>query len=399
MTDRLRIANFMDSPLELLERKGNLASAKMLYNPKGQAEKVVHFTASQGDLCFAKQFEKNSIEIYPFFDNRVQGNFRRVLLALVSLGKVVIKIKRERINVIRGRLPYFGSLLGCLAGRILGIPVVISLGGDNRLVQELEGKYYFGSRLVSYGVEKVNLHLCDAIIAPNQFTKEYVAGIIGVKRAKQKVVILPWILERQAQKLIDRKDVYANFGLCEHFPFVTVIGAINKYKYSETMFEVARHVGQEVQVVFCGDGSLRAQGEEQLRSCENVHFVGWCDNVMVLSLINAASAVLVPMSGFVLLEAASLGKPVIASQIEWHGELVEDGVSGLLVEPTDVEAWVEGVNKLITNQALAANLGEQIRERFEKDYDQETLQTKEIDLYKALQARSMALNAAGDCPP
>ena len=44
MTPVLRVANFMDSALEKLEQKGNLSHAVALYNPRGIAEKVIHFT-------------------------------------------------------------------------------------------------------------------------------------------------------------------------------------------------------------------------------------------------------------------------------------------------------------------------------------------------------------------
>jgi glycosyltransferase involved in cell wall biosynthesis len=387
MSKALRIANFMDSPIELLERKGNLGSALMLYNPLKQAEKVVHFTPNYGDLRFAEQFEEAGIEIYPFFDNKVKSLFRCVFSVLLSLGKVILKIKREQVNIIRCRLPYFGAFYGCLVGNFLNIPVVVSLGGDNRIVQQREGRYYFRSRWISYGLEKANLLMCTKIIAPNQFTKRYVANIIGVKLAERKVIVLPWILERQKVRVDVPEDVHSFFGLDRNLPFVIIVGAINRYKYSEIMFEVAQQVGPKVQVVFCGDGPLRAEGEEKLEACGYVHFIGWCDNKTVLSLISASSVVLVPMSGFVLLEAASIGKPVIASRIEWHGELVEDGFNGLLVQVDDVAAWVGGIRKIVANEALATKFSVRLKEKFEEEYDPKTLLTKELKLYESLRSK------------
>src|SRR5580692_10266702 len=52
----LRIANFVDSSLEALERKGNLSHALNLYNPQDAAEKVIHFTVYPSDARYSEAF-------------------------------------------------------------------------------------------------------------------------------------------------------------------------------------------------------------------------------------------------------------------------------------------------------------------------------------------------------
>lgn len=379
----LRIANFMDSTLEALERKGNLAYALKLYNPAGCAEHVVHFTPNPTDVRYTADFAGVGVEIFPYFDGR-GGTLARILRAPGALLRVISRMRRDRINLVRGRLPYFGSLIGCLAARLLGVPVVVSLGGDNRLPQEREGRYYFGSRILSYGIEHCVLRLADRIIVPNVFTRNYVAGILGNGAAREKVRVIPWIIDRHEQPAaVD--EVESRLGLNSERPVIAVIGHINRYKFSEEMFRVADRLATEMQFVFCGDGPLRAEGERRLGSA--AHFVGWQPNAVVLGLLVRADVVLIPMSGFVLLEAAALGRPVVTSNVEWHAELVENGRSGLLVDPADPEAWVTAVRYLLSRPDEAASFGMRLAERFARDYDPDHLVALELELYRELVAR------------
>lgn len=378
----LRIANFMDSALDALDRKGNLSHAIRLYNPAGRAESVVHFTPHSADIRFAKTFAEAGIEIFPFFDNR-GGTLARMLRVPAALVRVAAKMRRERINLVRGRLPYFGSLIGCLCARLLGVPSVVSLGGDNRLPQEREGRYYFGSRALSYGMEYCVLRLADRIIAPNVFTRNYVARILGERAAVKKVHVIPWILDR-GEKAAPVAEVDGRLGISGGKPVVAVIGHINRYKFSEEMFRVAGSLADEAQFVFCGDGPLRAEGEKRLSPA--ARFAGWQPNTIVLGLLQRADAVLIPMSGFVLLEAASLGRPVVTSNLEWHSELVEDGRSGLLVEAADTDAWIKAVKRLLSHPDEASGFGKRLAERFAKDYDPDRLVALELNLYGELLA-------------
>lgn len=68
-----------------------------------------------------------------------------------------------------------------------------------------------------------------------------------------------------------------------------------------------------------------------------------------------------------LIEALSLGRPVVASRVGGNAELIEDNVNGLLVDPKDPDALVAAVTRLLSDNGLRAGLArESIRstERF-----------------------------------
>ena len=385
----LRIANFMDSALEALDRKGNLSHALALYNPRGAAETVVHFTPHRGDARYAAEFAARRVEIFPFFNDRARGRAWMIFAVPAAFFRVLAKIRRERLTLIRGRLPYFGSLLGCLAGRLLGVPSVVSLGGDNRIPQAREGRYYFGSRWISYGMEQAVLRLCDAIIAPNVFTRDYVATLLGEKRARRKTVVIPWILERAIGGERQTMPVdLAGLGLDPGLPIILIVGHLNHYKYSLEMFEVAAEVltarPGSAQFVFCGDGPLRSQGERRLSGIAGAHLLGWQPNETVLGLMQRAALVLVPISGFVLLEAASLARPVVASHVEWHGEMITEGETGWLVQAEAVPAWAARICWILDHPAQARAAGERLKVVFQTDYSPDVALQREAELYARL---------------
>jgi glycosyltransferase involved in cell wall biosynthesis len=71
----------------------------------------------------------------------------------------------------------------------------------------------------------------------------------------------------------------------------------------------------------------------------------------------------------VLMEAMSCGLPVVASRLSGIPELVEDGVSGLLVTPGDSDAIAAALRRLVDDPALRRRIGEAARARVVRDFD------------------------------
>ncbi len=74
----------------------------------------------------------------------------------------------------------------------------------------------------------------------------------------------------------------------------------------------------------------------------------------------------------VILEAMSLGKPVVATHVGGIPEVVEDGVNGFLVAPRDSKQMASRILDLVNNEVLRHRMGEEgkkkIRERFGVEY-------------------------------
>ncbi|MGD8967069.1 MAG: glycosyltransferase, partial [Anaerolineae bacterium] len=70
-----------------------------------------------------------------------------------------------------------------------------------------------------------------------------------------------------------------------------------------------------------------------------------------------------------LIEAMALKLPVISTVLSGIPEIVEDGVSGILVPPNDEQSLADAVSRLIVDQELRQTLGENARKRVEERFD------------------------------
>ena len=143
--------------------------------------------------------------------------------------------------------------------------------------------------------------------------------------------------------------------------------------------------GLDFTVAFAGDGSRRESLERQVAALDldaHVRFVGRLDDVG--PLLAAADAVLLPSRWeglpLVLLEALVRLRPVVASAVGGVPEVVEDGVSGVLVPPGDVAALAEALEQLHRKPDRAYRLGRTGGERVRAAYTWEAV----VDGFEAL---------------
>lgn len=379
----------MDSSLLDLEKKGVLSTADEIYNPGGIFERVIHFTPHPQDLALEPYFSERRIQLVE------HGALSpRPGAMLKAIRKALRVFSAERVDVVRGRLPYLGSLIGCICARLYGLPSVVSLGGDNRLPQERDDQYHYNSRLISFGMEWLVLRMADRIVAPNRFTQRYVERIIGRRLAERKCVVIPW-LSAPVKSLGDSTPVPRHrLGIVDDAAIVPVVGFLNRYKYSDVLFDALDGTsvntldGRPLVFVFCGDGPLRREGERRFASSPRVRFVGWQAKSNIEALLRAAEFVVVPMSGFVLLEAASIGKPVITSDQEWHSELVEHGTSGLVVEAGDAQKWRQAFADMARSPQRAQQMGARLSERYWAEYAPARVIDLETRMYRQLLGRA-----------
>ena len=365
----LKIANFQESSIESLDNKGIFDLMINTYNPTNNYI-VHHFSPFKTDLRYKEKLQKKNILINYYNCQGLQP-----LKFISSLKKVISIIKKENLELIRCRNPYLGSLLGCLAGKILKIPTVVSLGGNNRLSQELNQKYLYNSKFFSYNIERLVLNLCDIIITPNNYTKKYVEGIIGRKKIN-KCTNLPWI--NYLPNLPPNKKKGKN-------ETILIVGFLNKYKFTDVLYNVIEKLMlskdfNNVSVIFCGDGPLMNQGKKRFK--KNVKFYGWCNRKKILDLIDNSTLILIPMSGNVIIEAAYMGKPVISSNLEWHSEVIKHMKSGLLVDPKNENEWINSIKLIMKNKKLSNKLGTTLQKIYFKSFDYKVVIKKELRLYQ-----------------
>ncbi|NJL20440.1 MAG: glycosyltransferase family 4 protein [Leptolyngbyaceae cyanobacterium SM1_3_5] len=90
--------------------------------------------------------------------------------------------------------------------------------------------------------------------------------------------------------------------------------------------------------------------------------------------------------GNVSTEAMMRGTAVIASAVGGQPEIVQDGVTGFLVPPADVDAIATPLLKLLRDRALAEQMGQCGRQRALTHFSESQRTDRFIDLYQQIQA-------------
>ncbi len=154
-------------------------------------------------------------------------------------------------------------------------------------------------------------------------------------------------------------------------PVLLMLARLHEEKGHRFLFEALPRVLSEVgpvTVLLGGDGTHAAdlQSEVRSRGLEKVvRFLGRRSDVA--ELISLSSLLVLPSLaesfGFVLVEAMSLGKPVVASITGGIPELVSDGENGLLVAKADSAALAEALCRILKNPEMGRSLGEAGRQR------------------------------------
>jgi glycogen(starch) synthase len=140
-------------------------------------------------------------------------------------------------------------------------------------------------------------------------------------------------------------------------------------------------------LIIAGDGPLKGDLQTQAIACGVAHavdFIGWVAPKAVPSLINASTIVLLPSRRdslpLVALEAASMARPIVASNVGGLPEVVVHRETGLLVEKEDIRALGDAVSYLLHHPDVAVSMGRAARRRAEKIFSWE----RHVDAYDAL---------------
>jgi glycosyltransferase involved in cell wall biosynthesis len=92
---------------------------------------------------------------------------------------------------------------------------------------------------------------------------------------------------------------------------------------------------------------------------------------------------------YVILEAAALEKPVVASEVGGLRELVRSGQTGLLVPPGDAEALAEAVIRLTEEPDHARDIGRSLRISLSKEFSLSRMLEQTQDLYLRLHRQKL----------
>jgi glycosyltransferase involved in cell wall biosynthesis len=235
-----------------------------------------------------------------------------------------------------------------------GAPVVVELHGDWRTATRL-----YGSPL-----RRVLAPIADA------------AGARGIRHAAAVRTISPYTsglvralgVEPDAEfvAFVDL-DVFAKTAPVPvpDAQRLLFVGVLERYKNVEglaTAWRLVRGRAPAAELHLVGQGTLAAEAEALAAEGIGVRWDRRLEPPELACAVDAARALVLPSASEglprIVIESFVRGRAVIGTRAGGIPDIVEDGVSGLLVEPGDTNALAEAIERVLTEEGLAARLGQ-----------------------------------------
>jgi len=299
------------------------------------------------------------------------STFKR-LASLVPMMKVLSLHHRNHYDLIFAG--HFGTT--CFIGEIIlkkvfNIPfVVLSHGNDvwkfsiNTYLDKIFARIVFNNS--------------SLILANSNFTAKRILEM----GYKIKIKILwPGVDENQFHPNVSCTEVRSKYDLVGKKVLLTVVRLVPVKNVGNVLKALCKVVEQvpEVRYLVVGDGPVRDQLEkhrDELGLHAYVYFLGNVEHEQLPMFYCASDVFVMPSCktkgavetfGISLIEASACGKPVIGGQSGGIVEAVINGKTGLLVDPDNSDDIASAIIQLLTDQEFAAQLGQNGRERIERE--------------------------------
>jgi glycosyltransferase involved in cell wall biosynthesis len=344
---------------------------KQIYAPE-----IWTTAADAGEL--APVFEAHGVAVHSF-------GIRRSLMRPATWGcirRAAHEFRTRDIQIVHGYL-FEGNFLAALTGLLARTPV--------RFVAKRSLDRYTRSdqRLAA----ALSNRLADRVLVNAKSVGELVAEHEWCPR--ERLLYIP--------NGVELPESATRTPLAPQSPRIGMVGRLGwkkGYEFALEAFALLRKEIPGLRVDIVGDGNLRddlAERRDALGLQDCVTFLGHRDDVPDLLPqwdIYLLSSVIEGMPN-ALLEAMAAGMPVVTTDAGGCAEIVEDGVSGLLVPKADARALADALERICRDPTLAARLAEAGTTRVRKHYSLDAMITTMDIAYREALGRAGFKVSAG----
>lgn len=333
---------------------------------------------SRGDGPFVDEVKKNNIKHFPI-------PFRKKINRKI-VQEIVIFLKENRFDILHTHGGVAG-LYGRWAAHKSRVPVVIhTLHGIHYLhYRNFFLKYFY------VFLERIFSRLTHALVFVSDADREK-GTKLRLAAEKKMVVIKNGIDYSVFESKIKKVNIQEELGIDSSHPIVGTVARLHRQKGISYLLKAAMKINQAfpgAKILIIGEGPLKKKLEEL------IHSLGVDQFVLLLGERKDAQQFLAIFDVFVLpslweglpyvlLEAAALAKPVVATDIDGVREMIRNGKTGMLVPSQNSERLAEAVICLLRDENYASVLGEALKKETTRTYTLSRMIREMQDLYLRL---------------
>lgn len=299
------------------------------------------------------------------------------------IGTILRTIKTHRIDIIHSH-EYKSDILAWVVSRLHPIPVMSTVHGWIRNSAKAKA-YIRAGQLV--------LNRVDRVIAVSDETK---AAVLASGVSADKVVVIHNGIVASRYRVDEQEPgfIRARYALPEGARVVGCIGRLSPEKGQRDLLVAAAEIvraRQDVWFAFVGDGPDRAALEAHAHAsgiADRVLFTGHVSDVRPAFRDLDILALTSHTEGFpnVVLEALCMERPVVATDVGGVAEIIEDGVTGTLLQPHAPAQAAAALLAMLDRPEWARGLAAAGRERVLRQFTFERRVAKEEEVCRQILA-------------
>lgn len=249
-------------------------------------------------------------------------------------------------------------------------PLVLRFHGDDGLIYPYKNQ--FNRKLIQFSINRAD-HITTCSDALKQ-------SLISLGTDPNKITAIANGVDTSKFHPMDKCNCRKQFNLPDEGLICLYAGRLHPMKGIFELIKVAEE-HPNVEFIFAGPGTVPPH-------TKNCRFLGDVDPATMPMLMNCADFFALPTHseglGLVLLESLACGVPVIASNVGGCPEVVEDGRSGILIQPKSVESLSNGIDEMILDDQFRRFAGRYGRDTVCNKYDENLMTDKLMGIHYGL---------------
>ncbi|MDQ4010314.1 MAG: glycogen synthase [Actinomycetota bacterium] len=296
---------------------------------------------------------------------------------------------------------WYANLAGHLARTLHGVPHVVTAHSLEPR-RPWKAEQLGGGYRVSSWVERTTYEHADAVIAVSDGMRADVLDCYPAVHPDRVHVVRNGI-DTDTYRPVEETDALRRLGADPTRPIVAFVGRITRQKGVRHLLAAAYHIDPAAQLLLCAGAPDTSEIEAETRVAVAALSAArpgviWVPNVLpiadVRQVLSAATVFACPSVyeplGIVNLEAMACGTAVVASAVGGIPEVVDDGVTGLLVpyDEPDPEGFqrdlAHRVNELLADPDRVTAMGQAGRKRAVTEFSWSAVADRTVQLYHQL---------------
>ncbi|HMK07213.1 MAG TPA: glycosyltransferase family 4 protein [Flavobacterium sp.] len=328
-------------------------------------------------------FEENGIIFHKIKNVKVKG-FSRFFTQKKIENLINVLVKKQKIDLVEA-----ADWTGITSFIQPNCPIIIRLHGSDTYFCHLDNRPV---KWINRFHENRALQKATALLSVSQFTADLTKELFALKKD---FTIIPNGIDTKKFDGFPENDATQNYTILYFGTLIRKKGLLELPLIFNEVYAKNNHAklilaGKDASDILTGSPSVWQMMQPLFtnEALQNVSYLGIVSYEAIRKIIKDAAVCVFPTFAEALpvswIEAMAMQKAVVASNIGWAVEIIDDGTDGFLVHPKDHSEYAAKISELLLNRELQRQFGAAARKKVIKKFTNEVVAKQSADFYKTL---------------